>query len=74
MPTLLICPCGMVATSGCCSRRTTWVVPPPHTATFSCLVSSMTAPGSKRPSGQTLVLPDITVDTAIDMPDTWKSG
>ena len=38
------------------------VVPPPQTATFSCFVSSITAPGSKRPRGHTVGLPDITVE------------
>ena len=64
----------IVSTCGCWSSRTTWVVPPPQYATFSRLVSSITASGSNRPSGHTLVLPDITVDITIDMPDTWNSG
>ncbi len=38
------------------------------------MVSSITAPASNRPRGHTVGLPDITVDTAIDMPDTWNSG
>ena len=50
------------------------MVPPPHTEMRSCFVSSITSPASKRPSGQTLVLPDMTVDTAIDIPDTWNNG
>ena len=64
----------MVATSGCCRSRTTWVMPPPQIATCSRLVSSMTLAGSKRPSGHTVVAPVITVDTAIDIPDTWNNG
>ena len=63
-----------VSTSGCSRSRTTCVVPPPHTATASCLVSAITAAGSNRPSGQTLFAPVITDPTAIDSPETWKSG
>ena len=74
MPTLVTCVASMDSMSGCCNRRTTWVTPPPHTEMFSSRVSRSTVAGSKRPSGQTVGAPDITVDTAIDMPDTWNSG
>ena len=37
-------------------------------------MSCRTFAGSKRPRGHTVGLPDMTVDTAIDIPDTWNSG
>src|SRR4029453_15042061 len=48
--------------------------PPPPPQVCACCGSSTPSPASKRPSGQTLVLPDMTVDTAIDIPDTWNNG
>ena len=60
MPTLDELAGSTVSTSGCSSSRTTCVVPPPHTLMPSCSVSAITAPASKRPSGQTLVAPVIT--------------
>ncbi len=74
MPMLAIEPGSMVSMSGCCRRRTTWVVPPPHTEIPSSRVSLSTSAGSKRPSGHTVGAPVMTVETAIDMPDTWNSG
>ncbi len=73
-PTPLIWVGSMVSMSGCCNSFTTWVMPPPRYETFSSRVSASTPSGSKRPSGQTLVLPLMTVDTAIDIPDTWNNG
>ena len=47
---------------------------PLQNATFSRSVRSTTLEGSKRPRGQTVLPPVITVETAVPIPETWKSG
>jgi hypothetical protein len=69
-----ICEVGTRSMSGLSKRRAMWVVPPLQNATFSRSVRSTTREGSKRPKGQTVLAPVITVETAVPIPETWKSG
>ena len=65
---------GTRSMSGLSNRRAMWVVPPLQNATFSRSVRSTTRDGSKRPRGQTVLPPVITVEMAVPIPETWKRG